>query len=468
MVIRGNIFINTVVSFILVSLVVCLNSLAIASDEYDIDQSKSTEGSSVSMTDILDGYLSEKGWIEGENVKDGKTFYVSAGYSSVTSPRTSPMFIQSRQNAFDKAMLSAKKELAEYMEVSIKTELESHYSEPGQARQKKELEKKYKEGLALELARDGGAAINNDVAKELGYSSAEIIADKSNALLRAEINQRLKDLGYNPNEPVDKQVLEKVIATGSFKKMVASQSKLRITGLQAFKTFENIKTGNNGEIGVVAIYSDRLGAVANAIFSGNMSNLPKVKPKKPLIQQIPDADALISTFGVKQVINEHGNYALLSYAQSAPTTDTDRSMQAAMDKAKLQAEGLIRQYAGEIYAVASLLEEVENSQQLESGEANIEYDSDYQQTINAKAESLKISGMSTLKRWSAPHPVTGKKIAGVVVMWSVDSVQAAKKLSNQMSEVPKKNPGNSSGSAVTGPISSSYKEESNDGDEDAF
>ena len=82
-----------------------------------------------SVHDMVDEYLNAKGYSEGENAKGGKSFYVAVGYGVIQAPLESRSYIDSRVNAYNKAMLEAKAKMAEYLEVSIRTETEHDYSE---------------------------------------------------------------------------------------------------------------------------------------------------------------------------------------------------------------------------------------------------------------------------------------------------------------------------------------------------
>ena len=82
-----------------------------------------------SVQEMVDAYLAAKGYSEGENAKGGKPFYVSVGYGVIQAPLDSRSYIDSRVNAYNKAMLDAKAKMAEYLELAIRTETEHDYAE---------------------------------------------------------------------------------------------------------------------------------------------------------------------------------------------------------------------------------------------------------------------------------------------------------------------------------------------------
>jgi hypothetical protein len=220
--------------------------------------------------------------------------------------------------------------------------------------------------------------------------------------------------------------------------------------MQAAKTFESIPAGGEGQIAVVTIWSPRLQAIANAIYSNNPALGPKGRPGKPLQQQIPrNKKALISQFGVQSKRNEKGEFCLLAYGQNAPRTEKQRSINAAETKARMTSQALIRQFAGEIGAVMEALDQAESVETYNDEMEDYALDEDFYEKIKVSAKAIVISGMSTIKRWNAGHPVTGKTIAGVVVAWCPSGAAFGQKLKADMSDAPDAQTefSNSSGSA---------------------
>ena len=79
---------------------------------------------------MCDDYLSSKGYTNGLNtLRSGKEVFFSVGFSSVKAPKSSPMYIDSIQNAFTTASLQAKKELAEYWGKKITNDLKASMKE---------------------------------------------------------------------------------------------------------------------------------------------------------------------------------------------------------------------------------------------------------------------------------------------------------------------------------------------------
>lgn len=387
------------------------------------------------MMEVLSKFRSQMGWNESViEREDGSTLMVLSGIGVVNAPRSSANFVNSRQIAFDKAMLDAKAQLVEILGTSISGQLKNSYSEPSQARQSEKLERQRNEGLMLESAERMAQAKAGDM-KENANSQAESTAiDEAMNIVELALDNRLKDLGFDPNQPVDQQTLQKVTQEEQFQKLIRAAAKSRVVGLQPFKVFENYNDGEQGEIGVVAVWSPKLAATAKAIYSGNLNLLPKMSAsKKSFDQQVPDETrVLLSSFGAKQVIGPNGEVGILAFAQAAPRHNNRRSINAAYEKAKLAAMFNIRQFAGEVAAVESMRETSETATSYADGMEDYQYDEAYQRTIEAKAEEIKISGLSTIKFWNGTHPISQSPVAGAVVLWNPSTATAAQGVENSM------------------------------------
>ncbi|MBA4723525.1 MAG: hypothetical protein U9Q93_15645 [Pseudomonadota bacterium] len=387
--------------------------------------------SAPSMMGTLSEYRDQLGWSDNlVRRADGSSLYVFNGIAMIAAPVGSPAFMTSRQNAFDKAMLQAKKAMAEYMAVEIGGELEAIYSEPSQARQEMEAARRREEGLQLEAS----GRMANDAADEIAADSNSLTltsaAEETRVLLQRRIDARLRELGYDPDQPVDQQVLKKITSDAGFRKQTRTLAEQRVVGLQPLRVFEQVEAGGPRELGVVAVWSPKLNATAHAIYSGDGVRLPKAENAGKSFQaQIPEDEAvLMSTFGARQVIGPEGQYAVMSFAQAAPRAKSTRSLQAAYNKAKQAASFGIRQFAGEIALAETRLDTRESTTTYDDGTAVTEYDESYQERIHAQAKTLSISGLRVLKNWQARHPATGQLVVGTVMLWTPDSGANARAL----------------------------------------
>lgn len=415
--------------------VIVAPSYAQSTPAYKITEAETVQAPRV--TDLIDDYLNSKGWSEGENAMGSgssqKTFFVAVGVGTIAARRDSHGYVSSRYNAFQKAFLAAQKDMVQFLEADVSAAVASSYSEPSAAREQERLDTLMREGMALEAAKAQVGALSADIEEYAQFQSGATAATQAEKLLRFEIDNALRERGFDPNQPVEQQQLASILAQEEFQSAVRIVANSRVAGLQAFKIFEVLPEGNQGQIGVVAIFSDRLHNLATALFTGNYDLVPEGAPRKPLKEQIPlDEKALLSTFGVTAKVDENGQLALVAYGQAGAKTESSRSLSAAEEKARVAAIAQIRFFAG---AMVKTLEETANSEtmtELSSGIVDVVTDESYEEKIKVVAKSMKISGLKTIHRWNAQHPLTGHFIAGQVVTWQPSSAKLAKEMKQQL------------------------------------
>jgi len=418
--------------------------------EFAVDETPSTFMEKRSVRDSIDEFLSSKGFYEGKNSRSkGSDIFIAVGTGVIQAQRNSPAYMNSRINAFDKAMMYAKKQMAEYIGVEIKNNIVTDYAEG--------------ESPTARKKRQADAVV---ALEEPG------LIEKTEALINAKLDQLLEEEGVDLTQPVPDEVVQKVLTSEEFEKTIKSVSKARIVGLQTYKVFEESPDGSKGQIGVIAVYSDKLYQMANALFSGNFSNLPKGTPRKAVVKQIPkDVNVLLSTFGVQQKTDENGQLVLVAFGQGVPKTKSTRSLDAAYEKAKLDAIGNLRSFAGEIVLVEGEVNKFESVKELEDGMEQYENEEFFRDKVEAKAKSLKISGIQKIHRWQSVHPLTKKPVVGVVISWSPKSATDAGKFAQKMNKQPNKVVKPSSSSVVynsSSGQSGSYSKSGATADEDSF
>ncbi len=367
---------------------------------------------------LLMEYLESKGWTEGPNIKKSGAFIVQTGTGAIQAPPTHPSYNDARARAFDKAMLDAKAKLAKYLKTEISVAVETTYVEPP-----KEM---------------GGP--EKELAKAMAEMPDDSLFGKVKLLLNKKLDNALKDEGYDvsaENAASEAKIaklrakLNSVISRDSFKKAIQESAKVAISGAQAFYTIEVIN-GKKAEVGIVLIWSPKLGEMADSLVSGKP--VAKAKAKKPIREQLPtDNQTLLSTFGIQQKINENGEYVLVSYGQAGARTESSRSAQAAYDKAAMRAKAQIRQFAGETIAASDAQNEAEETLEYDDGSLPDYNDaSSYEQYQKSVAQKMTINGASTIKTWTAVHPVSGKPVYGVIVSWSPSSAEYARQIKSQI------------------------------------
>jgi hypothetical protein len=334
----------------------------------------------VTVQEMIDNYLAEKGWHGGRNEKDGRVFFVAQGTGVIEAPTSSNSYIESRSSAFSKAMLDAKKNMTEYLGLEIETAVAHAYAE----------------GAAIQQPEDPNNADEKVIAMIAEEAAAE--ADKL--------------------EEEDKEVaIKKVLASDRFAKLMASTARAQIMGLQAICTFESVPVDEKGEIGVIAIWSPRLQEMAASMTTG--APVEGMKPKTSIANQISkDPAILLSTLGVQQKVDEHGNLILLAFGQAGATTKTKTAAKAAQSKAKAAATAMLRDFAGENVAVATAMLNAESVDIYEDETENYQNESAFAEIAVATADKMKIDGISVVKTWNAKHPSNGQMVYGCICAWS--------------------------------------------------
>lgn len=390
--------------------VVCAAGLMFAQAEPgSVEQLAETDSTIVVGEDVatqLQEFLDAKGWTEGDNYKkDGSLFIVVTGVGTIAAPPSSNNYNASRANAFAKAMLDAKAALSGYLEQTIATSVEAAYAEQGA----------------------GSTKAEDDVEIDTAKATAAIDALPADSVVGQTRDGLKAARAKNPT------------ATETFSRSVASSTKALISGLQAFYTVEAQAAGQNGEIGVVAIWSPALAETAACMVNGK-TPVALRSAKKPIKQQIPtDKEKLLSTFGVQQKIDENGELVLVAFAQSAARSNNTRAKNAAYDKAEEDAKGMIRAFAGEAIEGNSALAEAEQTEDFNVEGEFPDYSDEgsyfeYQRSVGAE---LTINGAKRVNRWHATHPVSGKEVYGVILAWSPTAAKVARAAKAQIESTAK-------------------------------
>lgn len=392
------------------------------------------------VQDIVSEYLSSKGMTEGENTKrDGSSYYVAVGYGVIQAPLDSRSYGDSRVNAYNKAMLDAKAKMAEYLELAIRTETEHDYAE----------------------GNFGG----NEEAERDELS----IGSKIKRLVVAKLDDALRAEGLDPDaadRAARERVAKKQLNGDLYKKAISVAARAEITGMQVMCSFEGVPAGEKGQIGVVAVWSPKLQAMARSLSLGG--KLPSGVGKRPIKEQIPaDKEVLLSTFGVQQKIDENGNLVLIGFGQAGAVSDSPTSANAARNKAKMQAMAAIREFAGESVAVETAALNAESVEEFENAAESYEDVSAYRQNVEAVAKSLKISGIATIKNWEAKHPLTGRMVYGAVCSWSPESAARAQSMKRAMDSAASGAGAGATPQPVANP-NGSLQGQGTEADEDAF
>jgi hypothetical protein len=278
-------------------------------------------------------YLKDKKLKQGLNKRDnskGGDFYISIGTSSIVSDNSEDDFGDARQDAFDIALLQAKKSFIKFLGQQIIGEIVSERKQ-GKYAQPTPADKTNMEKFLDDL----------DTFEE---------GEKIRALINVKLDEELRKAGYDdPSTPEAIQEVEKLIKTKEFNKTIEASAEHRVAGYQTKKIFEN-SDGKNGSITVVGIWSEKLNKLADALVLGG--DVPKGTPKQSLDLQIPgmedkDLERWSYNYGAFMTSDENGNASMIAYGHASPMFDDPDEWVDACDQAILQAESFITIFANE-------------------------------------------------------------------------------------------------------------------------
>jgi hypothetical protein len=350
-------------------------------------------------------YLKENGLVDGLNSRNGKKYFIAMGEARVGKALKSKSFIKSRTVAYNKAILTAKSDLAE----TVGAELGSDRSF-----------QMFEEGGELPPAME-------KVREELS------IMEKARALSSLALDDQIKK--YNPSwdgtGKTEEEKLQKLaIQTEKYQENLKQNARLFLQGTSPIFNAEGPSDGGYSVV-VGMVWSPNMTKVAEAMYNPSVS-LPPGKEKTTINQQIEDMlasnpGALASTMGVRIWRNEKGERTVVSFAaesgKGSPTI--------AKKKSAIRARAQMAQFIAESVVSNTSLSGNETIMTFDD-ETTETYDEEmFKQTISAKAKDVKLSGASSVYTWKGKHPNSGQKMFVNVLAWSPSSQQWAVDIENQ-------------------------------------
>ncbi len=388
---------------------------------------------SESVRSRMDKFIREQGLREvKDNKKDenGRTVLIDFATATISAPPSDPNFVTARINAFNKAMLVAKGQCAEFQKTIVATEAILETGMPPAERAKADAEQLRREGLAQEGAVKVAQALNSDVKSRGNVpQSIQTAALYGEKLLSDKMAEEIRKKGLDPSKPVDQQMAKAIAETASFKNAVATVAAARCTGIKAMASFEQNPSSGQGQVGIVTVWSEKLHAIADAIVTNQWDLIQKGEPGRTIAEHIPDdLRTLLTTYGAQLVRDEKGEYVLLAYAQAQPRTKNQQSIDTAYEVAKTRAMSLIRSFMGEAVETNRQLLDAEVSTVFTDESTRYQDESAFNKSIKAVGEALPISGMTVAHEWETLHPANNSPVVGVVMQWKVASAQIAEHL----------------------------------------
>jgi|TARA_B100002003_G_scaffold61818_1_gene57155 hypothetical protein len=391
-------------------------------DKATVKLHSSKSGESKKLANL---YVKNKEWVQGYNKRDGGKgdFFVSIGTSGIQSDNSADDFGDARQDAYDVALLHAKKSFLKYLGQKISAQIVSERKQGKYANPPKN---------------------KNEMEKFLDELDTFPEGEKTRILINLKLDKALKDAGYDdPTTTEAIEEAEKIIKKKSFMKTIVASAEHRLAGFQTKKIFED-SDGKKGSITVVGIWSEKLNLLADALVTGGDS--PTGTPKQSLYDQIPGMDdgelsKWMFSYGASMTTNENGLSSLISYGHASPLFDDVDEWVDACDQALLQAESFIVIFANESAKYKEILGKSRSTDIFEKNSKVAEMKTsskavkDYYKKLETSGY-IELSGISQLNTVELVHP-SGSLECIAAVGWSTDSSKSGKDMKKIQKEAEK-------------------------------
>jgi len=185
-----------------------------AKDKVSVKLHSAKSGESKKLANL---YIKDKGWRQGFNKREGGKgdFFVSIGTSSIESNDSEDNFGDARQDAYDVALLQAKKSFIKYLGQQLSTQIVSERKQGKYANPPKNI---------------------NEMEKLLDELDTFPEGEKVRNLINLKLDKALKDAGHeDPTTPEAIEEAQKIIKKKEFKKTIEAAAEHRLAGFQTKK-----------------------------------------------------------------------------------------------------------------------------------------------------------------------------------------------------------------------------------------
>ncbi len=375
-------------------------------------------------------YLNSRHLREGPNDRDGRLFFLTKGVVRVGKPFGAG-WIRSRNVAFEKAVLLAKSEMAEFVGASLSSD------------------------RRLELLSQGGEAAP-EMEKALSKAGELSIVKKINRLSHEVLDDLIRK--YEPSwTGKDVSVEEKreklVNYREVFRHELRQKARLFLQGATPVFNAEGPNIDGHYTVVVGLAWSMNLAGIAESLLNPNMETAtlsPGDSVREQIGQMLSSEPNALSAFqGVRIWRNELGQPVLVS----AAAEERSGNVVIVRRKAALRARAQMARFVAENIESRSALEGGETFD-LTSGEKSKAFDeSEFNERITAKSKQVKLVGSHAVYTWSGPHPISRSKMHVTVMLWSPRYMRDAERLAQKYSPVAARVDGSSQRGIAAGGLS---------------
>jgi len=409
-------------SLIISSLVATITLANETIEQKDIEeQNKMVQPIVPSASDKIDNWADkflEKIGIDSFGEVNGKYFYYAQ--EPVAVPATDPQFGSALVNAYDKAFFDIMEEYAKDMYGRVAVEqIRKFFSNNSTNAANIELPNNYTRGF---------------------WGKVLTIIDKNLEVIDKKLDKELIDLGVDPKEleqmsPKQKKDLFK----DKFIKNVITKASGDISGIFTIQSAWASDKNGNYVVGVIAVVSPKTKQIAKDIRYQRKSLITgKGRDIKSLIPK--SSKELSKTLGTRLVYDIDGSPAIISYGINSYIPNKDHYMNIRLKQNAI--EGAIANADAQIAMIVNGYLSTKTSRKTGDEirkyvERELKPDSEtIEKTIKniiditnkeARASaSMRLQGVSTVKKWKYTLP-SGQKMVGAVRVWRYATLENVKK-----------------------------------------
>lgn len=373
--------------------------------------------SNAELDDIIMKFKEESGL--GQRERAGELDILS-GTATVKVPETNPEWVKYRMEAFKEALIEAEADFVARKSVF------------------------HMERTVRDFESNGAQAPEYQDVRTPG-AAADLIR-KIVAVANGEADTKLREMGIDPTayerapEAQRTKLLTDSLKTESIKHAFGD-----LVGLLPVQTFEH-RAGNH-TIAVVAVVSNKQKDFAARLLSAKGNFEPDLKNAKDVRQLVSDTSKLFQQFGVRHLADERGLPVLISYGQwQSSFKGVDEGIAASYYRAAVrQAESIAdSQIADYLNASLNFVFKGNDGVELEKTAVTLPdsaREEDTKQLVDTvmrhmkRSASMQISGLRTLRNWTAKYPGTDQTIIGVVRIWSAADERNQRDLMQDRTEI---------------------------------
>ncbi len=357
-------------------------------------------------------YLNSRQLREGPNDREGRLFFITKGVVRVGKPFGSG-WIQSRNVAFEKAVLLAKSEMAEFVGASLTSDRH------------------------LELMAQGGEAAP-EMEKALSKVGELSIVKKINRLGHEVLDDLIRkyDPSWTGKDVSLEEKREKLVNYREvFRQELRQKARLFLQGATPVFNAEGPNADGHYTVVVGLAWSMNLARIADSLFNPNTETEP-LSPGDTIREQIErmldhDPSALAGFQGVRIWRNELGQPVLVS----AVAEERTGNVVIVRRKAALRARAQMARFIAENIESQSTLEGGETFDLAGGNQGQAFDESEFNERISAKSKEVKLVGTHAVHTWTGPHPVSRSKLHVTVMAWSPRYSKEAERLAQRNAPV---------------------------------